>query len=276
MPMKNKIPSNNKGQFFIAMAVVIIVSLSAIFFYASTTSFQHSTDAELKEQDMYFFANNIKDEFVKVAELTLANVSHYGMPLDVIDCGAAFDHNLSNFSGFSQAVAYQNGIFLNVSFARVEATNTSMNASINLTFSRGNSIMNLNFSAVKNITVKALNGSLTNQLPSNPIHPGEGCSFNFSARKEYNEPLPNMTSLNFAVLINATACSSSSYTEYGNGKYNFTCTNSGCAGSKITLNVTDTRNIVSFSVIPNTGSRDDPPTQPPDYGCAGLCGQPID
>ncbi|HIK02767.1 TPA: hypothetical protein H1012_02890 [archaeon] len=270
--MKRNFP-NNKGQFFIAMAVVVIFALSAIFFYILNANY--ATDASIQENDIGFFANNIKDEFDKVAELTLANVSAYkGTSPALVNPTNAFDSNLSSFSRFAQAIAAQNGMLLNVSYFIGHATNTSMNATVNLTFRASSSIISTSFSAFSNISVNALNGSLTNQLPT-------GCTFNFTARREYGERIINLSAPNFIFTINNsagvdTACSSPTYVEGEPGKYNITCASSNCAGSRVVVNVTDTRNIVSWSVIPNTGSTSIADGNVPNKGCAATCGQPLD
>jgi len=266
--MKPEFLSNRKAQFFIATAVIIILSISIIFFYLSTISY--SSDISIRENDPIFFANNIKEEFGKVAEITLANVSGYlGLSPVTPNPTDAFDVNLSNFSRYAIAYASQKGILLNVSYSILAASNTTMNASVNLMFTSENAIYNTTFLAYRAIVVEALNGSLTNQLPT-------GCTFNTTVRKEYNETVTNLTQIHFTFLINGSGCASPTYVEGSPGKYNFTCASSGCAGSKVVANVTDLRDIVSWSVIPNTGSTSIADGNVPNKGCAATCGQPLD
>ena len=261
--MNAKFFSNNKAQFFIASAIIIIISISIVFFYLSTINY--SPDISIRESDISFFANNIKEEFDKVAELTLSNVSSYlGQAPVIVNPTSALEANLSNFSRYAIAYAAQKGVLLNVSYSVMDATNTTMNASVNLTFYSENAILNATLLAYSKITVDALNGTLTNQLPT-------GCTFNTTVKKEYNETVTNLSKANFIFLINGSACSSPTYSEGSPGKYNFTCTSSGCAGSTVVANVTDLRNIVSWSAIPNTGSN----PLGVDYGCAATCGQAI-
>ncbi len=276
----SKILQNTKAQFFIATAVIIILSISIIFFYLSTVSY--SPDISVKESDIAFFANNIKEEFGKTVELTLSNVSGYlgQVPVKVTPSDA-LDKNISNFSRYAIAYASQKGILLNVSYSIVTASNTTMNVSVDLIFKSENAIYNTSFLAYKDMHVDALNGSLSNQLGG--ARGGEGCSFNVTVRKEYNETQTNISNLvgsNFVFLINGSACVSPTYSEGSPGKYNFTCTSSGCAGSTVVANVTDLRNIIGWSTLPNTGSTDvSPPAPspgPPNYGCAATCGQALD
>lgn len=250
---------NNKGQFFIAIAVVIIFSLSAIFFYFSTVNY--ATDATLREKDLGFLISNIRGEFKKVAELTLANVSAYNGSVPVApDPTGAFEVNLSNFSRFAIQQAFLNGILLNTSYSISEATNTTMNATVKLAFLSESSFIDTTFFAYSKIAVNALNGTLTNQQPT-------GCTFNVTVKKEYDEPVTNLTAYHFGFLINDTVCSSPTFVEGVIGKYNFTCASSPCTSSKVVANVTDMRRIVSWSTLPNTGLG---------TGCASTCGQPID
>lgn len=238
--MKNKF-QNNKGQFFIAAAIVIIISITAIFFHIN--SVKRINQANLEEGDIAFFVQNVKNEFIKVAELTLSNVSTYNGPNPPVDPEAAFDSNLSSFANFTKAQAYQQGILLNTSFARHTATATFMNATVNLSFLSPNAFHSIQFYAYSQIAFSILTGTLV-KTPD--------CTFDVSAKKEYGEPLVNMTGLNFGFGIDADGgpiqlfvdCAAPTYTEKGNGIYTFKCTGTACnTGAVVEATVTDTRNI---------------------------------
>jgi len=242
---------NKKAQFFIASAVIIIFVITAVFFLVSKV--EPTSTPVLLQKDLSFFVTNVKEEFGKVVEIALSDVSRDSSlsPSDYLDS------NLSQFSRYVQIQGIQRGILINVTAGRLSASNSSMNASVNLSFLSQGSVVNVNFYALRQIALNTLNGSLV----TTPT-----CTLNTTVKKEFGEPITGLNSSNFALRINGTSCSSPTYTERVVGKYNVTCSTS-CVSSVVVVDVTEHRNIFVTNQIPNTGRGN---------GCAGTCGQPLD
>ncbi|HIJ98415.1 TPA: hypothetical protein H1005_00535 [archaeon] len=250
--MSKKTFPNRKAQFFIASAVIIIFVVTAVFFFVAKIG--QITNPALLQREMSFFALNTKEEFGKVVEISLSDVSRDTS----LDPNTYLDANLSSFSKYIQAQGLERGIIVNASATRVSASNSSMNASLYLSLFSQGSNLETNAYLYHAITTNALNGTLV----TTPT-----CTLNVTVKKEFGEPITELNSSNFVFKINGTTCSTVSYDERSRGKYNATCSSSTCPSSTVRIEVTEHRNIFGFSTIPNTGLGN---------GCAANCGQPID
>ncbi len=237
--MSKKFLFNRKAQFFIAAAVIIIFVVTAVFFFVARTG--QITNPVLLQRELSFFALNTKEEFGKVVEISLSDVSRD----QTLNPNDYLDSNLSSFSKYIQTQGLERGIIVNVSASRVSASNSSMNASLYLSLFSQGSTLETNTWIYRAIDIVALNNTLVR---------GPVCTLNVTAKKEFGEPITELNSSNFVFKINGTTCSSASYSEKSIGKYNATCSSSNCVNSNVSIEVTDHRNIFGHSRIPNTAT----------------------
>lgn len=243
---------NTKGQFFIASAVVIIIAIAAVFFYVAKV--EQVNNSGLIQNEMSFFMSNAKEEYGRVAEIVLSNLSR-----DLtLNPNNYLDGNLSSMDRFVIAQGLERGIIVNVTSLRMSASNSSINASLNLTLYSQGSVVDAKTWVHRAIIINSLNGSLV----ATPT-----CTLNVTAKKEFGEPITGLNISDFTFKINTTACASAALTEKSAGKYNATCTSSICISSNVSIEITDKRNIFGQSRVPNTGQGN---------GCAGTCGQALD
>lgn len=237
--MKKNFLTNRKAQFFIASAVIIIFVITAVFFFIARVG--QVSNPQLLQRELSFFALNVKEEFGRVVEISLSDASRDTS----LNSNDYLDANLSSFSRYVQTQGMERGIIVNVSTVRVSASNSSMNATLDLSLLSQSATLESNSYLYRAIEISPL----TEGLAKSPT-----CIINVTAKKEFGEPISGLNISNFGFKINSTTCSSPSYSEISIGKYAAACASSTCVSSTVTIEVTDHRNIFGFGTIPNTGT----------------------
>ncbi len=227
---------NTKAQFFIVAAVIIVATLSGIFYYMAQVN--QVSNPNLVSTDESFFINNVQNEYGKTVELVLSNFSRE----ESVDI-SLLTNSLNNLTDLVRNISSQKGIYLNISTALNQVSNASVNVSINLTGYAGGQNFLSNFDAVRaiNVTIDP------NSFQSVKSLLAYNCSFNFTVKKEYSEPILFLNETNFNLGI-STSPLLIGYKSYGKGIYGawavFLGTN--CNNKKYQINVTDHRNILGY------------------------------
>lgn len=234
-------PRNRKAQFFIASAIIITAVITLVFHYVTTI--ERIDSPSLISSDETFYFTSIRNEYEQVADYSLAVVSKEA------GAWALQEHNLfsevlANFTSFVQNLSNQKGMRVDVAYGITEASNTTMNASLNITFLTVDTETILNSFAVSSINVSINTNEITQQL----------CDFNFTVREEYEKPITSLSNNfpecdactpNFEASVNGSK-SACTFTNFGPGKYESNCPETGCANTLLKITVTDFRNILGF------------------------------
>jgi len=217
---------NKKGQFFIAAGVIIIFSVSMIFHYIVNVPEVESSAVEAYDFGLFF--NNLREEYGEVVEYTLVGVSNSRSPTgDKI----LYD-NLTLFSDFLEDTIVPGlGMYINVTAMNLSASNTSMNASVNLTLITLNGNIHADFIVRRSIDVYNIIAQ---------DFDGVNCIFEFNVSKEYGEPIPDLVQsdldrLNFNGTSGWEWALCNSMVELSAGRYSANCS-TGAAGNDCTLN----------------------------------------
>jgi hypothetical protein len=234
---------NNKAQFFIASAVVIMAATALIFY--TFNDVQRVDASHLDISTNSYFSRSLLDAAKQTLELTLQNVS--------LTPKVYFDQNTINpvatewfikYFELAKNLSLANGMNLNYTFTHGPYTNQSLNALFNLTIESHTSRIVIS----KNVT-RAINVTIFEVTSTEP------CMIKFNVTKEYNDPIliqgvgagdsPLWDFKNASATLDADCTLYLRDPQYG--YYNITCSNLGCGvGPKLYLRVQDTRNIHGY------------------------------
>jgi len=228
---------NKKGQFFIASAIIIIIVVYFIYFNVLKTN--EPDYAGIDVADFTYVLSNIENEYGKIMELTLSNVSRTAgsNPTN------AFNSNLTYFTDFVTNITAQRHIVTGITATNVGSNSSYMNASINLTLKGVNSQISSRFNAVREISVvKTETVACTTQPGAGPP-PVNKLDFRVQVTKEYGEPISGIAQVDFNVELAGTPVVLTGFTDESGGIYLFESSAACAAGNNLKVNVTDQRSI---------------------------------
>jgi len=228
---------NRKGQFFIASAIIMIIVVYFIYFNVLKTN--EPDYAGIDMADFTYALSNIENEYGKIVELTLSNVSR--------TTGAnptnALNSNLTYFTDFVKNITAQRHIVTGITATNVGANSSYMNASINLTLKGVNSQVTSSFNAVREISiVKTQTVACTTQPGAGPP-PVNKMDFRVLVTKEYEEPISGIAQASFGVDLGGADVTLTGFTDEGAGVYLFESSTVCAVGQNLKVNVTDQRSI---------------------------------
>lgn len=260
---------NRKAQFFIAVAVIIVIVVFGVFFTISKTEQVETVELEVVDPEPFF--DSLEREYQMAADLAMNDVS-LDPSLDPFD---TFDSYLLNQKIFTEDLAAQKGYVLDSTYTILTATSTLMNASVDLHLITPSTVLDKFFYA------DAVGGGLEIQedgLQQNP------CFFNFTAEKEVGMPIEWINPNTSYVDVDgqeAHVCNWTPFPEIGPTGWQVNTvecdTSLNCATDTVlTVYVYDERNVLmmdSVTIGGGGGGSGNCTPAPPDsctpYGCSG-------
>ncbi|MFH1450976.1 MAG: hypothetical protein ABIF92_03270 [archaeon] len=219
---------NKKGQFFIASAIIIIIMVYFLYFSVLKSSDPDYSTIELA--DFTYLLNNIQNEYGALVETLLSDISRNGgNPND------ALDENLTYFSNFTKNLTAERGIVSEISYAKITANTTCMNASVNITLKGMNSQVTSQFFAVREIIPTITSVVTCTAAPAQ-------MDVRVLIRKEYLEPITGLTASDFTLTYMGGGVAFS-LTEEGGGSYLLESVQGCVIGNNVQVVVEDQRKI---------------------------------
>ena len=227
---------NKKGQFFIASAIIIIIFVYFIYFNVLKTNEPDYASIELA--DFTYVLNNIENEYGKIVELTLSNVSR----TPGTNPTNALNANLTYFTDFVNNITAQRHIVTGITATNVGSNSSYMNVSVNLTLKGVNSQVSSSFFAVREINIVKTQtvACTTAGVPPPPV---DKLDFRVLVTIEYGEPVEGIAQASFGVDLGGADVTLTGFTDEGAGVYLFESSTACVLGQNLKVNVTDQRNI---------------------------------
>jgi hypothetical protein len=228
---------NNKGQFFIVAAVIIIASMAVVHYNFTSISYSQMPTIS---SDAGFYFQSIENECGYAMQAILGRVSAN----QSLNVSSTMDSNLSNFESYVEDISARKGMVADVNHS-INPGNTYqyVSADFNISLRTGSEHYTISdYTVTKSITITAL-------LPV--LMAGPFCVFDFQASMEGGQPIRNLTSLSmnppFGLVTNGTIplnpCFIAEHPATP-GMYRTLCIGAGgCPGPIITINMTDHRGI---------------------------------